>query len=79
MIYVSTADAVSTTCAGSVLSETKGLGLVPGPCRERNAFPDAGPGQAAPACLPVPRIRKEPSPFQAEGTLWCSTPPHGQS
>ena len=71
MIYVSTADAVSTTCAG--------LGLVPGPCRERNAFPDAGPGQAAPACLPVPRIRKEPSPFQAEGTLWCSTPPHGQS
>ena len=51
----------------------------PVPCRERNAFPDAGPGQAAPACLPVPRIRMGPSPFQAKGTLRRSTPPRGRS
>jgi hypothetical protein len=49
MIYLSTVDAVSTTCVGPVLSgalsvskgEAKGLVPCLCPCHERNAFPNA--------------------------------------
>ena len=46
--------------------------------RDTPPFPQ-GSGQAAPVCPPVPRIRKEPSPFRAGGTRWRSTPPRDRS
>ncbi len=68
--------AASTSCVG--------LGLVPGPCHERNEFPVArfsavSPGQAALARPPLPRIRRAPSPFRARGTLWRNVPPRVRS
>jgi len=82
MIYVSTFQLLGRMYAASTSCVV--LVLFPVPYHERNELPAArfsavGPGQAALARPPLPRIRRAPSPFQARGTLWHNIPPHVRS